>query len=202
MKFCPRCGEQLIQKHEGGRDRPACPDESCKFIHFGDFSIGVGGVVMRDDKILLIRRGHEPGRGWWQLPGGYAECDEPLVEAVEREVLEEAGVRAKAVEVIGFRHSVGGQGSIGGPSTNMYVVFRLEPDRDCEPFCDQDEITGAEYFTHEEITGNERVQNLTKWAIEWAFSGQKGLVPGMGGTDASRPPWRLFTLPTEASAQL
>lgn len=192
MKFCPRCSTELIVKHDGGRDRFACPDETCKYMFFGDFSIGVGGVVVKDGKVLLIRRGHEPGRGWWQLPGGYAEADEAIVDAVEREVLEEAGVKAKVVEVLGFRHSVGGQGSIGGPSTNMYVVFRLEPDPDCAPFCDQDEITGAEFWDVEELKAHERVQNLTKWAVDWALKGQRGFQPSTKGTDPSRPPWALF----------
>jgi ADP-ribose pyrophosphatase YjhB (NUDIX family) len=192
VKYCPRCASELIVKHEGGRDRSACPDGDCRFVHFGDFSIGVGGVVQRDGKVLLIRRGHEPGRGWWQLPGGYAECDEAVVEAVEREVLEEAGVRASVVEVLGFRHSVGGQGSIGGPSTNIYIVFRLEPDPVCDPFCDQDEITGVEYWDIEEALAHERVQNLTKWAIGWARSGARGFAPADRPPDPSRPKWQLF----------
>ena len=192
MKYCPRCAQALITKPEGGRDRFACPDDSCRFIHFGDFSIGVGGVVMQDGKILLIRRGHEPGRGWWQLPGGYAEADEPIVDAVEREVLEEAGVKAKAIEILGFRHSVGGQGSIGGPSTNVYIVFRLEPDPDCAPFCDQDEITGAEFWDVDELLAHERVQNLTKWAIGWAREGKSGLTIQERTGDETRPPWQLF----------
>ncbi|HEY3080761.1 MAG TPA: NUDIX hydrolase [Chloroflexota bacterium] len=192
MKFCPRCGQGLIGKMEGGRERLACPDETCRFIHFGDFSIGVGGIVIQDGKVLLIRRGHEPGRGWWQLPGGYAEHDEAVVQAVEREVLEEAGVTATVVEVLGFRHSVGGQGSIGGPSTNIYIVFRLEPEPNCEPFCDQDEITGAQFWDPDELIASERVQNLTKWAVEWALSGSKGLSPADRPSDPNRPPWQLF----------
>ncbi len=192
MKFCPRCATPLIQRLDGGRDRPACPAPGCGFIHFGDFSIGVGGVVIRQNRVLLIRRGHEPGRGWWQLPGGYAEHDEPLVTAVEREVLEEAGVRASVVEVLGFRHSVGGQGSIGGPSTNVYVAFRLEPDPSSEPSHDQDEITGAEYWDIDVLNAHERVQNLTKWAIAWALSGARGLQPAPRPPDPTRPPWSLF----------
>jgi len=78
------------EKPDGGRDRPACPDDTCGFIHYGDFSIGCAGVVMRDGKALLVQRGWQPGKGSWQIPGGYAEHDEPLVEAVEREVLEAA----------------------------------------------------------------------------------------------------------------
>ena len=192
MKYCPRCGKELTTKLEGGRIRPACPDSECRFIHFGDYSIGVGGLVMRDDKVLLIRRGHEPGRGWWQMPGGYAENDEPLVEAVERGVLEEAGIRARVVEVLGFRHSVGGQGSIGGPSTNIYIAFRLEPEPGDEPHHDQDEITGAEYWDRAELEAHERVQNLTKWIVGWALSGRPGLRPEPRTGDTSRPPWQLF----------
>lgn len=197
MKFCPRCGQDLISRPEGGRDRLACPGPECRFVHFGDFSIGVGGVVIRDGKVLLIRRGHEPGRGWWQLPGGYAESDEPITTAIEREVLEEAGVRAKVVEVLGFRHSVGGNGSIGGTSTNVYIFFRLEPDLDCEPFCDEDEITGAAFFAPEELLQNERVQNLTKWAVETALAGGRGLQLLERPVDPNRPPWMLFTVPRQ-----
>ena len=192
MKYCPRCGAELALKPEGGRDRPICP--ACNFVFFGEYSIGVGGVVIRDGKALLIRRGHEPGRGWWQIPGGYAECDEVVVDAVAREVLEEAGIRANVVEVLGFRHSVGGKGSIGGPSTNVYIIFRLEPANPDgeEPHCDDDEITGAGYFSPEEIASMERVQGLSKWAIEKALSGRDRFVPAQIGSDPSRPGWILF----------
>lgn len=181
-----------MSRLEGGRERPAC--EACGYIFFGEFSVGVGGVVLRDGKALLIRRGHEPGRGWWQIPGGYAENDEVVVDAVRREVLEEAGVESKVVEVLGFRHSVGGKGSIGGPSTNVYIIFRLEPDATQEPHFDQDEITGAAYFSMEEIGQMDRVQGLSKWAIGKALAGKNGFRPQQVGTDPARPGWILFGL--------
>jgi len=192
VRYCPRCGVELVTRMEGGRERPACP--ACGYVFFGEFSVGVGGVVMRDGKVLLIRRGHEPSRGWWQLPGGYAEADEVVVDAVAREVLEEAGVRARVVESLGFRHSVGGKGSIGGPSTNVYIIFRMEPlDPDGhEPVCDGDEITGAGYFSPEEIASMERVQNLTKWAIGRATANVMGFKPAMLNQDPARPGWILF----------
>ena len=195
MEYCPRCGGKLEPRHEGGRERPACA--ACGYIFFGEFSIGVGGVVLRDGKALLIRRGHEPGRGWWQIPGGYAEFDEEVAAAVVREVAEESGVRAKVVDVLGFRHSVGGKGSIGGPSTNVYIVFRLAPldPDDHVPCGDGDEITGAGYFSLEEIAAMERVQNLTKWCIERALTERGGLVPARMNGDPMRPGWTLFGLP-------
>jgi ADP-ribose pyrophosphatase YjhB (NUDIX family) len=192
VKYCPMCAAELGTRLEGGRDRVACP--SCSYLFFGDFSIGCGGVVIRDGKALLIRRGHEPGRGWWQIPGGYVEYDEVITDAVAREVQEEAGVRAKVIDVLGIRHSVGGAGSIGGPSSNVYVMFRLEP-LGGEPICDGNEVTGAGYFSMEEIAAMDRVQSLSKFGIERALSGRPGFTPAQAGSDPNRPSWVLYGLP-------
>jgi 8-oxo-dGTP diphosphatase len=53
----------------------------------------VGAVITRSDgRLLLIKRGNEPGRGLWSLPGGRIEPGESDVAAVAREVLEETGL--------------------------------------------------------------------------------------------------------------
>ncbi len=197
MTFCPRCANRLTEKHDGGRDRQACPDESCGFIHFGDFSIGCAGVVLREDadgpRALLVQRGQNPFAGSWQLPGGYAEHDESLSLAVEREVMEESGIEATVNDVIAFRHSVGG--SIGGPSTNVYIVFRLNLIGG-EPKIDGDEIADVGFFSLDEMSRMEAVQGLSRWAIEKAL----GTAPGQGltadsvGPGADRPGWQLFGL--------
>jgi 8-oxo-dGTP diphosphatase len=61
------------------------------------------GAVVHDaaGRLLLIRRGHDPGRGLWSLPGGRVEPEETLAAAVEREVLEETGLRVHAGAVVG-----------------------------------------------------------------------------------------------------
>ena len=191
MNFCPRCGARLTSKLEGGRERPACPAEGCGYFHFGDSSIGCGGVVMRGDKALLIQRGINPGRGTWQIPGGYAESDEEIVYAVEREVLEEAGITARVTDVVGLRHSIAG--SIGGPSANLYVVFRLQPDSG-EPHYDGEETIGAGYFSLEEMEGIEGVQSLSIWAIQRALvtPDGAGLTLDTGNVGSTRPGWSLF----------
>lgn len=166
MNYCPRCGTRLEMKMEGGRERPSCPAQGCGFFFFGDSSIGCGAVVMRDGRALLIQRGIEPNRGAWQLPGGYAECDERIVSAVEREVLEEAGVVARVLDLVGFRHMAGRY--ISGAGANIYLVFRLEPVSG-EPRYDGIETLGAGYFSQEEMARMERVQGLSLWAIERAL---------------------------------
>lgn len=51
--------------------------------------VGVGGVVIDDGRVLLIRRGKDPGRGRWSLPGGTVEAGETLQQALVREMREE-----------------------------------------------------------------------------------------------------------------
>ena len=61
------------------------------------------GAIVHDGhgRLLLIRRGQEPSRGLWSLPGGRVEPGETAAEAVEREVLEETGLRVRAGAVVG-----------------------------------------------------------------------------------------------------
>jgi len=62
--------------------------------------MGVGAVVVDEGCVLLVRRGTEPLKGQWSLPGGLVELGEPLLDAVVREVREETGLRVEPVELI------------------------------------------------------------------------------------------------------
>lgn len=54
--------------------------------------VGIGVVVWRGDRVLLVRRGRAPRLGQWGLPGGAQEIGETVAEAAAREVMEETGV--------------------------------------------------------------------------------------------------------------
>lgn len=193
MNFCPRCASPLTTRAEGGRDRIACPDSRCGFVFFGDFSIGCSGVVLREEggvlKALLIQRGQEPFKGMWQLPGGYAEHDEPLSLAVEREIEEEAGVQARVVDVLGFRHMSGGR------VNNIYMIFRLEY-LSGEPRFDGLETADAGFFSLAQMEQLEGVQGISRWGIEHALVTEPGagLSISADGPGASRPGWQIFGL--------
>jgi ADP-ribose pyrophosphatase YjhB (NUDIX family) len=62
--------------------------------------VGVGGVVIDRDRVLLIRRGSEPLKGEWSLPGGLLELGEELAAGVRRELLEETGLEVEPLEMI------------------------------------------------------------------------------------------------------
>jgi len=64
-------------------------------------SVTADGIVVRDGKILLVRRGKEPFKGWHALPGGFADYGEQLEKCVVREVLEETGVKTEIIGLVG-----------------------------------------------------------------------------------------------------
>jgi ADP-ribose pyrophosphatase YjhB (NUDIX family) len=62
--------------------------------------VGVGGVVIDGGRVLLIRRGKEPLKGEWSIPGGMLELGEELVDAVRRELKEETGIEVEPLDCI------------------------------------------------------------------------------------------------------
>jgi 8-oxo-dGTP diphosphatase len=62
--------------------------------------VGVGGVVISDGRVLLVRRGHPPLEGEWSIPGGMLELGETVIDGVQRELAEETGVEARVLEFI------------------------------------------------------------------------------------------------------
>ena len=62
--------------------------------------VGIGGVVIEGDQVLLIRRGTEPLIGQWSIPGGTLELGESLQAGVARELLEETGLEVRVLDLI------------------------------------------------------------------------------------------------------
>ena len=61
--------------------------------------LGIGALIFRRGKILLVERGKEPLKGYWSLPGGALEIGERLQDGLRREVLEETGLIVEPGEV-------------------------------------------------------------------------------------------------------
>lgn len=62
--------------------------------------VGVGAIIVSGGRVLLVKRGTEPARGRWSIPGGLIELGESLSQAVIREVREETGLDVEPVELI------------------------------------------------------------------------------------------------------
>jgi ADP-ribose pyrophosphatase YjhB (NUDIX family) len=134
------------------------------------YNIGVGGAVVRDGRLLLVRRASRRGRGNWQVPGGFIEPDETMEQAVVREVAEEADVKAEVQGVLGLRNRYAPD--IGN---SLYVVLLLRP-LSGEPKPDGHEVDQAGYFTLEEIRALEQVPAINIEIAERALARDRSLL--------------------------
>ncbi|MEH7096524.1 NUDIX domain-containing protein [Neobacillus vireti] len=164
--FCLKCGTGLEFRDIGGTMRKAC--SRCDFIYWGDYSIGVGALVIKDEKFLLVKRAHNPGKGYWTNPGGYIEQLESIEDTIIREVEEESGIKAKIKGIMAIR-------DIPRNIHNLYVAFAMEY-MDGIPRPDGVESDEAGFYSLEEIESM-NVAPFTRWLIQVAYHGEsKGLI--------------------------
>jgi len=64
--------------------------------------IAIGGVIIRENEILLGKRRDEPDRYKWAIPGGKLELHETIEEGLKREMLEETGLNVEVKELLGI----------------------------------------------------------------------------------------------------
>lgn len=129
------------------------------------YSIGVGGVVLCGDKVLLVRLALGEGKGDWAIPGGFVERGETIDTAVLREVLEETGVKAELQGLIAARSRV------TGGENSAYFVFLLHASTE-EAQADGVEVDEARYFTLAEVQTLPRLRALTRLVATRALEGR------------------------------
>ncbi|KIL38554.1 NUDIX hydrolase [Gordoniibacillus kamchatkensis] len=162
-KFCLSCGAALELRDVDGTPRMACT--ACSFVHWGNYSIGVGAILIKGGKVLLVRRAQEPGKGVWTNPGGYIEQTELIHDTICREVLEETGVKAVVRSVVALRDQ---------PRAihNVYIAFEMEYVSG-EPRPDGYEVDAAGFYSLEEMEAM-KVAGFTKWLIHAALHRESG----------------------------
>ena len=152
--------------------------------HFATHYIGIGGVVLTEERELLVVReiygvaGRPPTL---KLPGGAVHPNEHLAEAVEREVLEETGVRAEFQSIACFRHWHGYRYG----KSDIYFVGRLRP-LSREITMQADEIQECLWLPVNEFLSREDISNFNKQIVRAALESGgvvQSFIPGFGGPD-------------------
>ncbi|MFW9778388.1 MAG: NUDIX domain-containing protein [Candidatus Heimdallarchaeota archaeon] len=138
--------------------------------------IGVGGVVMHDGNVLLVKLTYGPAQGKWLIPGGMVDPGETLGEAVKREIEEETGMDVEPVGILSVRSMV----RTGDGLTDLYCIFLCElvDTLDRPPHAnDGVEITEVAWFPLDRLESDDLVTGYTKKIVK-AAQGQYFLVPG------------------------
>ncbi len=118
--------------------------------------VAVGAVVCRGDKLLLVRRGHDPGAGEWSVPGGRVEPGEILAEAVVRELAEETGLDGVCGAFVGWVERI-------GDKTHFVILdFEVTVTSDKAPVAGSD-VTDARWWPVEEVAGLRLVDGLAEF---------------------------------------
>jgi 8-oxo-dGTP diphosphatase len=118
--------------------------------------VGIGGVVIEQERALLIRRGSEPLKGHWSIPGGTLELGESLQEGVVRELREETGLDVRVLEVIEVFDRIfpedGGPEFVKGmkPRFHFVIVDYLCERMSGEP-CAGSDVTDVVFAREEEL---------------------------------------------------
>jgi 8-oxo-dGTP diphosphatase len=117
--FCIRCGTKLTSADYSGRRRPVCP--SCGWIYFADPKVASAALIVHEGKVLLVRRANNPYRGLWTLPAGFVDAGEDPVDTIERECLEEMGLKIRLIGLFDILH-----GLEHPHGAHILIVYRAE----------------------------------------------------------------------------
>ena len=91
--YCAVCGGPLERRQLSGRPRPFCP--RCGTPVYFDPKVAVVVFIARAERVLLIKRAVDPGKGKWALPAGFVDHDEAPEDAAIRETREETHLQIR-----------------------------------------------------------------------------------------------------------
>jgi 8-oxo-dGTP diphosphatase len=119
------------------REYPPCPIPSAH------------AIVLRRERVLLVRRARPPSQGGWSVPGGVIELGETIGKAAEREVREECGVEIRAGTVIDVADNIVRDKS--GRVQFHYVVIYVQARYVCGEICPASDAADVRWAGCEEL---------------------------------------------------
>lgn len=141
----------------------------------------VAGIVIREDKILLVRHTYGAGKGSLIIPGGYVNHGETPQTALKREIMEETGIIVTPGDIIGIRFNM----------HDWYIVFKAEYVSGITR-SDGAENSEAVWIALREVLSRDDVPSLTKKLVQSITNGSQKLqnTPYEGNT--KHAPYSLY----------
>jgi ADP-ribose pyrophosphatase YjhB (NUDIX family) len=121
--------------------------------------LAVSAAIVRDGRVLIVRRGRAPAQGVYTLPGGVVEAGETLTEAVTREVREETGLAIAPEALVGHREVI--LRDDDGRVRNHFVILSFAARwLSGEPVPQPEEISEARWRLPDELSGLKTTEGL------------------------------------------
>lgn len=158
-KYCPVCGGSLKEKLCEDKERLVC--SLCGYILYENSKPCTAVVVEKEGKALLAKRGVEPFKDWWDLPGGFLENGEDPIEGAKRELIEETGLIVDVVSLLGVE--VDRYGDDGVYTLNFHYLAK-PIGGDLSPKSD---VVEVRWFSPEELPENIAFKNCKTALKSW-----------------------------------
>ena len=118
-QFCPFCTRKLKVKDDGERKRKFC--SFCNWTYYPQVFTAVTALIEKDGKVLMVKRGREPHKGTWMFPGGFIEYGESPLKTLQREVMEETGLKLIKATLLDIME---GKNDFRAPG-NLHFVYQV-----------------------------------------------------------------------------
>lgn len=138
FQCCPACG---TENNAVGSVPFRCAN--CDYANFFGPVAAVGGLIINQGQLLLVRRARDPGKGKWGLPGGFVDRNETIEEALAREVMEEVGLElTKSDYLVSYPNQYDYRGMVA-PVIDLFYTCQVDATHEIQ--LEQDELDHFEW---------------------------------------------------------
>jgi len=124
----------------------------------------VAVIIDNEDRVLLTKRNIAPFKGEWVMPGGKIDLGEPIVKALQREVMEEVGLKVEVEDLIDvFEHVTPGE-----ENYHFIILYYLCRPLSSDIMNNHDEVAEARWVTQGEVAGYQ-MPDGTRFILEKVF---------------------------------
>lgn len=159
FRFCPVCAGNLEKKMREDKERLVC--NKCGYVLYQNSKPCTAVLVEKDGKVMLTRRGIEPYKNWWDLPGGFIENGEDPEEGAKRELLEETGMEIEIIDLLDIK--VDKYGEKGIHTLNFHYLAKPVGGE----IMPKSDVIGIGWFSPDEIPDNVAFENCRLALENW-----------------------------------